>query len=190
MAYSLIRTDRRVETGAALLLDTSISMVSIDAPGGFKRRIDLLGEVLATVLATVKVTRLLTFNSGCTEIPLGTNITLEEPSGSTAVDLALEFVGGLPPPSPSQLLIITDGQPNDAQAALDAMRRLQRQRPMIVRAYHCGPDGDVVAMRFLADLAALGAPGSGSGTFDLVEPQQVAQQVVGLLTHDGRAARG
>lgn len=175
-----------MQTGATLLLDTSSSMCLVDTPGGVLRRIDLLARVLEGVLAKVKASRMVAFNSYPYEIPMGAAIELEEPAGSTALHLALDH---LQDSLPEQLLILTDGDSDDPPAALEAMRRLQRSPNaqgrvgFVVQAYYCGPDGHAASMAFLRSLAALGAPGSSSGRFDLAEPQRVAQAVVGLLTH-------
>jgi hypothetical protein len=183
MPYQLVRNQHRPpQSGAVLLCDTSTSMCSIDTPGGVKRRIDHLAEVLAGVLSKVRVAHLLTFDTYVRELPLGTQIQIEPPSGSTALHLALEFVSELPGEI-SQLILLTDGSPDNDVLALAAMQRLQHARPMLVRAYYCGAEGDRVAMAFLQRLIALAAPGSTVGRFNLSEPLKVTGELVLRLTH-------
>jgi hypothetical protein len=186
MPYQLVRNHPQPpQSGAVLLCDTSTSMCAIDTPGGVKRRIDHLAEVLAGVLSKVRVAHLLTFDTYVRELPLGTQIQIEPPSGSTALHLALDFVAELPGEI-SQLILLTDGSPDKDVLALAAMQRLQRVRPMLVRAYYVGAEGDREAMDFLQRLVALAAPGSTVGVFNLSEPLRVTGELLLRLTHDAR----
>jgi len=180
MAYQLVRSNSRPVSGACLLLDTSGSMSRIDVPGGTLRRIDLLARILSSVLTKVTPKHLITFNSIVEEIPLGTSIELAEPCGGTDLAGALDHVAPL---QGDPLVIISDGTPNSEDDAFRAMRRLQKRGARVVQAYFCGADGGRDALRFLRDLAAMGAPGSSAGRFNLAEPEAITDQVVRLLTH-------
>jgi len=180
MPYELIRTNSRPVSGACLVLDTSGSMARIDVPGGTLRRIDLLARILSDVLTRVTPAHLITFNSIIEEIPLGTSIELAEPVGGTDLAGALYHVAPL---QGDPLLLITDGTPNSEDDAFRAMRALQRRGARVVVCYYCGPDGGRDALRFLRDLAAMGAPGSSAGRFNLAEPEAITDQVIRLLTH-------
>src|SRR5678810_1182711 len=157
MRYSIVRASdvpgepRKVVKGAVLLCDTSASMGWQDTWTG-KRRIDHLAEVLAYVLSKTKVQVLCSFNSMVREHKLTTSVSLEEPSGGTDLALALRWCKESVAPVPEQLLILSDGQPNDPVDALLAMRRLMAawDKPP-VHCYFCGDDNDAPAKAFLAD---------------------------------------
>ena len=192
MAYAIVRSKdvpgepRKVSKGAVLLCDTSSSMAAVDTWTG-KRRIDHLAEVLAYVLSKTRVQVLASFNSIVTEHRLTTSVSLEEPQGGTDLRLALSWCGENVARYPEQLLILSDGGPNDPAAALNAMHRLMgdwAQPP--VHCYFCGDDQDKEAKAFLARLAAMGGPGSSMGSFNLATPKRLASDLVLRITHDGR----
>ena len=190
MAYQIIRSKdvpgepRKVKRGAVLLCDTSASMQWQDTWTG-KRRIDHLAEVLAYVLSRTKVQALCSFNNVVHEHKLVASVSLEEPQGGTDLALALDWVGGAQAP-PEQLLILSDGAPNDEHLALyrmDALMALWGRVP--VRCYFCGDDKDAHAKAFLARLAAMGGPGSGMEVHNLATPKRLAEAVVLRITHQG-----
>ena len=190
MAYQVIRSSdvpgepRKVKRGAMLLCDTSASMGWQDTWTG-KRRIDHLAEVLAYVLSKTKVQVLCSFNSIVREHKLTTSVSLEEPQGGTDLALALRWCRNEVEPEPEQLLILSDGQPNDPDNAIRAMRMLMAAwgKPP-VHCYFCGDDNDAPAKAFLAQLAAMGGPGSGMDSFNLATPKRLAEELVLRITHD------
>ena len=190
MAYQVIRSSdvpgepRKVKRGAVLLCDTSASMGWQDTWTG-KRRIDHLAEVLAYVLSKTKVQVLCSFNSIVREHKLTTSVSLEEPQGGTDLALALRWCRNEVEPEPEQLLILSDGQPNDPDNAIRAMRMLMAAwgKPP-VHCYFCGDDNDAPAKAFLAQLAAMGGPGSGMDSFNLATPKRLAEELVLRITHD------
>jgi len=194
MAYAIQRIKdvpgepRKVTKGAVLLCDTSASMGWQDTWTG-KRRIDHLAEVLAYVLSKTKVQVLCSFNSIVREHKLTTSVSLEEPQGGTDLALALRWCKESVKPVPEQLLILSDGQPNDPVDALLDMRRLMAawDKPP-VHCYFCGDDADAPAKAFLADLARLGGPGSGMDSFNLATPKRLAERLVLQITHDRSAS--
>ena len=187
MAYQIVRSKdvpgepRKTLKGAILLCDTSGSMQHQDTWTG-KRRIDHLAEVLAYVLSRTKVQALVSFNHAVTEHKLVSAVSLEEPSGGTDLALALEHVRDMA--QPEQLLILSDGEPNDQELALLMMERLlARWGRLPVRCYFCGDDKDHHAKAFLERLAGLGGPGSGMEVHNLATPKRLAQAVVLQITH-------
>jgi hypothetical protein len=191
MAYAIQRIKdvpgepRKVTKGAVLLCDTSASMGWQDTWTG-KRRIDHLAEVLAYVLSKTKVQVLCSFNSIVREHKLTTSVSLEEPQGGTDLALALRWCRNEVAPEPEQLLILSDGQPNDPDNAIRAMRMLMAAwgKPP-VHCYFCGDDNDAPAKAFLASLAALGGPGSGMDSFNLATPKRLGEALVLRITHEG-----
>jgi hypothetical protein len=179
---------RKVKRGAVLLCDTSASMGWQDTWTG-KRRIDHLAEVLAYVLSKTRVQVLCSFNSIVREHKLTTSVSLEEPSGGTDLALALRWCRNEVAPEPEQLLILSDGQPNDPDNAIRAMRMLMAAwgKPP-VHCYFCGDDNDAPAKAFLAQLAAMGGPGSSMDSFNLATPKRLAENLVLRITHEGRAS--
>jgi len=184
------RVERRGEpvTGAVFLADCSYSMDERDGPRGDitswtshgtgPRRIDRLAKVLDYVLRRVRLRALVCFSDVPEEVTLRGRVLLPEPSGGTALHLALDYVGGMVPP-PERVIVLSDGSPNDVGLALAAGRRLA---PMVIDAYYVGADGDRLALQFMADLAACGGAGGKSGVFDLAEPELVGEAVVLRLT--------
>ena len=196
MAYAIVRSKdvpgepRKVAKGAVLLCDTSSSMGAVDTWTG-KRRIDHLAEVLAYVLSKTRVQLLASFNSTVREHKLTTSVSLEDPQGGTDLRLALNWLEHFAVrEAPEQLLILSDGGPNDPAAAITALRAFLAAwgAAMPVHCYFCGDDNDKEAKAFLARLAALGGPGSSMGSFNLATPKRLASDLVLRITHE-RGAR-
>jgi hypothetical protein len=57
-----------------------------------------------------------------------------------------------------------------------------------VHCYFCGDDGDTAAKAFLAQLAALGGPGSSMDSFNLATPKRLANELVLRIAHDRSAS--
>lgn len=189
----LRRVQRREErpVGAAIVADVSYSMswgddVTFDVNGFHlpdgtpvgQRRIDRLAKVLAYVLTYTRLQCLVAFNDVPMDIVLEGHVRLPEPSGSTALHLALEHVHGIRP-VPLRCMVLSDGSPNDVDLALRAARSL---RPMVIDAYYVGPDGNEEALAFMRELARSGGPGGKSGVFDLSETRRVGEAIRLLLT--------
>lgn len=175
-----------VPTGAVLLADCSYSMAMRDDAvtgieswdGSGPRRIDRLAKVLAYVLTYTRLQALVAFGDAPMELPVSGRVALPEPSGGTALDLALEHVARMRP-EPVRVMVLTDGQPNSPEAALAAARLL---KPAVIDGYYVGAEGDEVALAFLAELAACGGPRGKSGRFDLFSPLAVAETIRLRLT--------
>ncbi len=147
-----------VAKGCVLLADCSYSMNDRTASG--KRRIDHLAGVLGYLLSRVKLQALVVFNSIPVEIEIGPEVKLPEPDGGTALDLALMHVAAMPV-RPERVIVLCDGYPNNAEAAL----RQARQLGVPIDAYYCGDDDSGGGQAFLAQLAAAGAAGGRSGKY-------------------------
>lgn len=168
---------------AVILADISDSMNDRDgAPAlgerprgtlGMPRRIDRLAKVLDYLLVRRRVRALYCFNDVPIEVPLTGRVVLPEPGGSTALHVALEFVGTLRP-EPARVIVISDGMPNADWIALDAASLL---RPMIIDAYYVGPEGFEAGTNFMARLSAMGGPGGRSGHFDLSDPALLGSEL-------------
>ena len=109
---------------------------------------------------------------------------LPEPSGGTALHSALTLCASF---RPRHTLIVSDGQPDDAPAALSAADALPGQIDVI----YVGPDNDADAMAFMRKLARLG--GGRVVVHDMKKnnarqpgpPAQLAQAIRGLLPAPG-----
>jgi hypothetical protein len=167
---------------AVILADISTSMV---LPEGSRRRCDLLEDVLQQVLGTDPTARVIAFGSTVQELPglePGANLRLPEPAGSTALHLALEHVAK--GPKPSRLVVISDGQPDDPQAALSAARVLA---PIIIDAMFVGADGDRAAIGFMNALRLAGGDARGiAGARSLAKPEALADEIVLRLSGPSR----
>ena len=177
MAINLIRSKQH-SVDAVLLCDTSGSMERRDTETG-RRRIDHLAEVLSGVLSRRKVRHVITFDSWVRELTLGPTMDLPEPSGGTALDLALDFVADMEE-RPAQVILITDGEPNSQEAAFEAMRRLPG---VVLTAYYVGPDYGLGAIEFLRALAKLGAAGSSASAHSIAKPAKLVATILLQLTY-------
>jgi hypothetical protein len=126
-----------------LLLDTSASM-SMECKGETSR-LDVLRKAVEGI--DWQNYRLFTFDSVVAEI--GSPSQLANSGGSTALHLALERIIPL---QPSLTVVISDGEPNDEQGALEAAKRLTGT----ISTIHIGDDQDKVAIAFMRQLADLG----------------------------------
>jgi hypothetical protein len=165
---------------AILLLDTSSSMNSLV---GGKRRIDVLAEILTSVLPSVLGVRVFSFNSVVTELEHAVTeygIHLPEPDGSTALHRAIAQVASL---HPTPLIVISDGEPDDARAALDAACSLG----CVIQTFYCGDESNRAAISFLRNLALCSRGGIGRMRLgNLAQPEQLAADLRPLLTGPAR----
>jgi Mg-chelatase subunit ChlD len=137
--------DRVDRSGPAVVLicDTSGSMAE---PAGGRLKIDHLHEALD--LLSKDFTHGIAFNSVATLFSPG-SASRFVPSGGTDLTSALELAATL---SPRRTIVISDGQPNNGNSALDAARKLTG----IIDCIFCGPDSDRAALGFLQTLARCG----------------------------------
>jgi hypothetical protein len=154
-----------------ILADISSSM-DIPVQGG-RRRIDLLNRILKNVFVPGSGMHLIAFSDLVT--PLKPGQSLPEPSGSTAMHLALEDVARL---SPKRVIVISDGQPDDDKAAFTAARALS----CVISTFYCGDESDRRAISFLKSLALCSRGGVGRPQLaDLRKPEKLADELRLLL---------
>lgn len=123
-----------------ILADVSASMAE---QVGDQRKIDLVRRALGQVLSGQQV---IAFGSSSVAV---SGHDLPEPSGYTALHLALDHAAAL---RPRHTLVISDGQPDDKSAALRAARRLSG----LIDVLYVGPAEDFEAIAFMRQLAACG----------------------------------
>lgn len=168
----------------AVLVDTSGSM---NFPQSGRQRIDIAADVVRLTLQKVPHARVVLFNSFPVELTgLGgaviQSLKLPPATGSTAVHSALEFVAAMTP-RPGKICLISDGEPDDAAAALSAARALA---PIEIDAFHIGFDNDVVAVEFLRELSQAGGLPGVSGVRSLEDPAALADEITLLLNGPAR----
>jgi hypothetical protein len=156
---------------SVVLLDTSTSMAE---PIGSRRRIDVLADILHQVLPATLGVRLFAFSSAVREIER--HAPLPEPEGGTALHLALAHAASL---APARVVVISDGEPDDADAALAAARELGCE----IITYFAGDERNHAAVAVLRALAWCSADGLGhAAVADLRAPDRLAGELRLLLT--------
>ena len=129
-----------------ILADTSGSMADT---AGSRAKIDLLREAVAETWEGLhpSVRRLVRFDSAA--LSLYSPAELTEPSGGTAMHLGLRTAGNV---QPTRVIVISDGQPDDAAEALKAADELGCR----IDVLYCGPDSDAASIAFMRRLARVG----------------------------------
>lgn len=146
---------------AIILLDTSISM---DMAVAGRRRIDVLSDILKVIMPGVPTARLFAFDSVVRELD-GTTLPLL--GGGTALGEALKFIASM---RPTQVVVISDGEPDNMEEALDAGRALNCQ----IATYFCGDETNHAAVAFLRSLAWCSGDGLGrTAVADLGNPAKL-----------------
>jgi hypothetical protein len=129
-----------------VLLDTSGSMAET-ADGGLLR-IEVLREALEWALQAVQAHPILIAFSS-TPKKIASPRDLPVPSGGTALEKALAMAGAK---GPAKTIVISDGEPDDADVALAAAAVISGS----IDTIYCGPDDGVEAKAFLKALARIG----------------------------------
>jgi hypothetical protein len=111
------------------------------------KRIQRLREALESIWATMPRARILGFAS--TVFSIAEPRTIPEPSGSTALHLALDAASIL---RPAKVIVMSDGQPDDEDAALAMAQKI----PGIIDIFFCGDDQDRKGITFMHKLARVG----------------------------------
>lgn len=167
----------------ALLLDVSGSMAY---PVGNRQRIEVAADVLRLSLNRTPGARVVLFNTYAYELvgldPSARSLKLPEAEGGTALHLGLDLIGTMTP-KPMRIVLISDGLPDDAEAALRSARALA---PCEISAFHVGDDGDRIAAGFLKELALAGGLPGKSGVRSLTDPATLADEIGGLLAGPSR----
>lgn len=154
-----------------ILLDVSGSMAE---PVGQRRRIDVLADILGQVRPSAPPdTRVIAFASVVREVAPGD--PLPEPGGGTDLRAALEYVARF---RPARLIVITDGEPYDMDAALGAARALNCH----IIAYYAGDERNHDAIAFITALAWSSGDGVGhSAVADLHDADALTHELKLLL---------
>lgn len=144
-----------------LLLDTSGSM-SGDVTRG-ESKIEILWSIVQQLRAQAIPFRTAEFNNECN---WSDGVAMPRPSGSTALASALEYVASV---SPQQITLVTDGYPNNPEAALEVASLLQCK----INVLYVGPSSDYRAIDFCQRLAAAcgGSYAHNSLTSELLQLQ-------------------
>jgi hypothetical protein len=162
-------------TGTIVLLDTSGSMVELS---GVQRRIDALRAILCTVLPDVPGSRLFAFDSVVRELD-GPD-AIPEPGGGTMLAEALEHIAPL---HPARVIIVSDGEPHSAAAALNDARALN----CFIATYYCGDEDNHAAVAFLRALSWCSTDGLGhAAVSDLRKPERLEAELRLALTGPAR----
>jgi hypothetical protein len=149
-----------------VLLDTSGSMSSLV---GRQRRIDVLAGILRTVLPQTPGARLFAFDSVVREIE--PTAPVPEPGGGTNLHAALTQIAPL---APVTVIVVSDGVPDDADAAFAAARKLRCR----IVTYFAGDEHDHRAVAFLRALAWQSADGLGHAAIaDLRDAPKLAAEL-------------
>jgi Mg-chelatase subunit ChlD len=166
-------------SGVVVLVDISGSM---DTPvSADQRRIDALRTILGTVLPSLPDARVVAFSDTVAVLEPGKPVP--EPGGGTALHLALERVQSM---NPDHLVVISDGEPADKQAAVTAARALDG---CTINAYPCGSEDDRAGAAFLKTLCLCSRRGIGRamlGDLRKKSPEQVAGELRLLLAGPAR----
>ena len=116
---------------------------------------------------------LVAFNDEVVELKHGA--PLPDPGGSTALHLALDYAAEL---SPQRVIILSDGEPDSAEAAFAAPRALC----CVISTFYCGDESDRPALAFMKRLTLLSRGGVGRPQLaDLNKPQEVTTKLRLLL---------
>jgi hypothetical protein len=162
-------------SGMVILIDTSSSM---DTLVGNRRRIDILACILAATMQGTSAARPFAFSSDLIELDNAVTehgINLPEPSGGTALAEAFEKIAPL---RPHQLLVITDGEPDDERAALNQAKLLN----CVIHVRFVGDEGNRAAVAFCRNLSLCSKGGVGCALIsDLKNPALLTSDIKRLL---------
>jgi len=136
-------TARQTNTGdhRYILADISGSM---DENAGAETKFVILRRALQHPTIDWNSHRLVAFHSFPEEI--ASPAQLPSPTGGTALHLALDYIAAH---NPAYTLVISDGHPDNAVAALKAADKVSGR----IDVLYIGPDGDLDAIRFMYQLA-------------------------------------
>ena len=166
VAAQQARIDRR-QGATVILADISASMGS--SAWGDQRKIDVLREAVAGARQQ-RDARLFAFSGSVREVT-----TIPEPENNTNLAGALEHVLPL---DPGAVLVISDGQPDNAERALAVAARFRGA----IDVLYVGPESDHAAIAFMRRLA--GAAGGDVQMHDMGKigsARQLQTRISGLL---------
>jgi hypothetical protein len=164
---------------AALLFDNSGSMGARDIEGSARSRWDNGLVVLNNVVAQIPAVRIVTFGLHVQELHgfEAGSMSLPPPMGGTPLHAAFELAAANSP-RPDRIVVVSDGLPDDAQAAFLAARTCA---PCVIDALFVGRDGDRTALAFMRALALMGGRRGVAGLRSLSQPKALASEIRGLI---------
>lgn len=161
---------RRGEAGGTLILaDVSGSMADLVESG--RRKIDVLQQALDAVKSETPSARIVAFAT-IAQACVG---PLPAPEGGTALHRALQIASTL---SPLRTVVICDGQPDDAPAALTAAKEVSG----VIDTIYIGRDDNQKAKAFMSELARRFGGRDFAGDI-ILTPTFLQRTMIGLLTH-------
>jgi hypothetical protein len=132
--------------GAAVVVLADCSSSMAESAGG-RTKEAILREALGGCWPELPGAALVGFASTARRVDAPTD--LPSPAGGTALHLALDAASAL---RPGRTLVISDGEPDDEDAALAAAGRV----PGRIDVIYCGPDSNTQAIAFMRRLATAG----------------------------------
>jgi hypothetical protein len=144
----------------------------MDTPSGGRRRIDRLAGVMRQVLPHAPNARLLAFSDRIEVVEDPEH--LPEPNGGTHLHAALMHAATM---RPKRLVVISDGEPSDAPAALRAARALT----CTIDAFFVGNEDDREAVAFMRALAKCGRGLGRAAVADLTDPARLTNELRRVL---------
>jgi Mg-chelatase subunit ChlD len=156
----------RLRSEVVLLLDASGSMAA-----GTPRRIDLLWQMVQALRTSQSGWRVAVFNSYCRWSAVA---AVPEPDGDTDLAGAFEVIGKV---NPLRVTVITDGQPNDTEAAFAAGVHLGCP----VHILFVGESGDEDALAFCRRLCEATKGTFATEVLTLTSLAQTTATVKGML---------
>lgn len=156
-----------------LLLDLSGSMEHLVGTSGQTRR-DMLAQAVANVVPRHPGIQVYAFNYTVERIYEPLN-GLPPAIGGTDLTAALQHIRTV---QPDTLILVSDGEPDDAKSALTAAVMLNAR----ISAIYCGDESNRRAMSFLRDLALCSSKGTigRAKVASLAKPEDVAQEILML----------
>ena len=136
-------TARHSQAGNTRFILADISG-SMDESAGTETKFAMLRRALQHQTIDWNINRLVAFHSFPEEI--ASPAQLPSPTGGTALHLALDYIAAH---NPAYTLVISDGHPDNAAAALKAADKVSGR----IDVLYIGPDGDLDAIRFMYQLA-------------------------------------
>lgn len=165
-----MKMQKTTPQGAELALcDISGSMAGPAKDG--RRCIDCLRDAMAPLVGQVHV---LAFESQVHEVDAD---LIPEPMGGTDLTRALDRALQL---KPKAVLVVSDGEPNNRDTALEAARMIVAQLKIRINVIYIGPD-DTSAKDFMKELAKIGHGRYKEFDIAVNNPLLLGQKVKGML---------
>lgn len=166
------RVDAASAPGSARVVIADVSSSMAEMAGAYSK-IALLREALTGQ----RFDRLVAFAARPVEVASAELLPL--PCGSTALHLALDHAARW---SPGRTLVISDGQPDSENAALESAALLSG----VIDVLYIGPEDDAVAIAFMKRLARAGSGRCATNDLRKTGGAQLRHGIAALLLPPGR----